>query len=268
MRALESGGSLSLGAQQISTRTNSPIQCGALNSATLVECTFHSTGVNLTFSHPLLRGFGTEVTLANLRRRRVLQDMALLNRQARAAVVVRDVIIAYWELSYAAQDLAIRRSAVALATSQRAATQVQVEVGRLGLADLAAVDRAIADREQDVAVAEQTQLGRALDLEKLLGHPVQATFTPATPESIPTSTDAADPVQAMAHALESSPALRALRAGGQLTEIDIRTAQALLRPQLNLIASIGAAGRKDNLGDAWSQTAQLNDKTWPPLNMQ
>ena len=261
-RALETGGSVALVAQQTSTRTNSPIQCGALDSMGVIECSFHSTGVNLTFNHPLLRGFGTEVAMANLRKQHILRDVALLNRQARAAVVVRDVVVAYWELAYATADLAIRHSAVELAAAQRASTQAQVDIGKLGLADLAAVDRAIADRQLDVAVAEQTRLGRALDLEKLLGRPVQASFAAPATDPVPDSSDASDLPAAMAHALESSPALRALRAGQDLTVIDLRTAEALLRPRLDLTASIGAAGRKAGLGDAWSQTANLDDKTW------
>ena len=155
-RPLESGGQVTLAAQGAGTFTTSQAQCGTGTDS----CTYYNSNLALTFFHPLLRGFGTEVTLAKLRKARIQKDAELLNRQARASVVVRDVVTAYWEFSYAADDLAIRQSAVTLAEEQRKYTQAQVEVGRLGVASLAAVDRAIADREQDVAVSEQTLIGR------------------------------------------------------------------------------------------------------------
>jgi outer membrane protein TolC len=256
-RALETGGSLSLAAQEVFTRTNSRLNsCG-------MRCSFYDSNVTLRFTHPLLRGFGSEVTTANLRKQRILMDTELLNRRARAAVVLRDVVTAYWELGYAWDDLAIRRSAVRLAEEQRRYTQAQVDVGRLGVADLAAVDRAIADRQQDVAVAQQTLLGRGLDLQRLTGQPVAATFTsPAAlerPSSLAATIDAATETT---HALESSPQLRALRAGQTLSDIDVRTAQALVRPQLDFVGAVSTAGRQLAFDDAWAQAARFENLNW------
>ncbi|MES1210168.1 MAG: TolC family protein, partial [Pseudomonadota bacterium] len=260
-RALESGGRVSIGAQEIATRTSQIQVCG-LNAAGTV-CTYHSSSLALTFTHPLLRGFGAEVTLANLRKQRILRDTELLNRQAQAAVVIRDVVTTYWELGYAADDLAIRRSAVKLAEEQRRYTQAQVDVGKLGLADLAAVDRAIADRQQDVAVAEQTMLLRSLDLERLIGRQVPPDFTAAAPTERPSPTPAiVDTVAETTHALASSPQLRALRAGLTLSEIDVRTALALVRPQLDFTGSVGTAGRQLGLGDAWAQAGRFENINW------
>jgi outer membrane protein TolC len=262
-RALETGGQISLAAQGIWTRTNSRIQCGVGTLNSTVDCTYYNANLALTFTHPLLRGFGAEVALANLRKQRIQRDSELLNRQARAAIVVRDVVTAYWELGYASDDLAIRHAAVSLAEEQRKATQIQVDVGRLGVADLAAVDRAIADRQQEVALSEQTLVGKALDLERLLGHPIQGDFSPAEalqrPSASPTAIDQAAEI---AHALESSPQLRALRTGLQLSAIDVRTAQAMLRPQLDFTGSIATSGRKDQLGDSWAQAARFEAFNW------
>jgi outer membrane protein TolC len=258
-RALESGGRITLGAQGIGTNTNSIQPCGGNG----VVCTYYTSGLTLAFTHPLLRGFGTEITLANLRKQRILHDTELLNRQARAAIVIRDVVTAYWELGYAADDLEIRRSAVTLAEEQRRYTQAQVDVGRLGLADLAALDRAIADRQQDVALAEQTLLGRALDLERLAGRAVPATFVPAAAIDRPSHAETPhDPAAETAHALESSPQLRATRAGLALSAIDIQTAQAMLRPQLDFTGSVGTGGRRLGFGDAWSQAGRFEDLNW------
>jgi outer membrane protein TolC len=250
-RPLETGGSLRLAAQGTLSKSGSILTCANMTT----PCTYYASALNLTFNQPLLRGFGTEVTLANLRKQRIQHDIALANREARAAVVLRDVVIAYWELAYTAEDLAIRRSAVALAEEQRKATQAMVDVGRTGALELAAVERAIADRGQEVALAEQAQLGRALDLERLCGRAVPGDFRAYQATDRPPAGDAAavaaiDPAAETRRALASSPSLRALRAGMAVADIDARTAAALVRPRLDFAGTVGLTGRNFDLVEA------------------
>ena len=262
-RALESGGQVSLAAQGIRTSTNSRLQCGTPSAAATMDCSLYSSNLSLTFTQPLLRNFGSEVALANLHKQRIQRDVELLNRQARAAVVVRDVVTAYWELGYATDDLAIRNAAVTLAQEQRNATQAMVDVGRLGLADLAAVDRAIADRQIEIATAEQALLGRALDVERLLGRAVKGTFVAyGTAERPAALASVSEPTAEIEHALMTSPQLRALRTGLELSQIDIRTAQSLLHPEIDFVGAIGTAGREQRFADTWAQTARFENLPW------
>jgi outer membrane protein len=261
-RNLESGGSVRLGIQNDAITTNSRLQCGSVAGPS-VSCTFYNSVLGLTFNHPLLRGFGTEFTMANIRRQRVQKDIALLNRQMRAANVLRDVINAYWELAYWTQDLAIRRSAVELAREQLRVTKAQIDVGRLAPIDQASVERAIGQRLQDVVSSEQNLYFRSLDLRRLLGlpsSPGQARFAAA---DMPAET--ARPVDVsgeMRRALEANPQLRASRMGQQLNAIDIQTAQSTLKPRLDFVGTVGSRGRNSNYPDTLSQTAGLDDLTW------
>jgi outer membrane protein len=257
-RALESGGSLSLAAQEVALQSRSPSLCGGAGETL---CRTYSSNLSLTFTQPLLRGFGSQITLLNLREGRIQNDLQLLNRQATAALVVRDVVTAYWELAYAADDLEIRHAAVRLAEEQRKATQIQVDVGRLGQAELAAVDRAIADRLQEVVIAEQASIGRGLDIERLVGHAVPADFTP------PVAAEHAQPGAAVEfnaraeteHALAASPQLKALRAGQQISELELWRANALLRPRLDFTATLTSVGKtRDDLGQSWGQVGRFD----------
>lgn len=262
-RALETGGRLALTVQGVGSRTSSRFQCGGLPAAMGMACDVYTSQVALSFTQPLLRGFGSEVATANIRRQTIQRDIALQNRLARASVVVRDVVSAYWELAYASRDLAIRQSAVALAQEQRRVSEVMVEVGRLGKLEMAAVDRAIADRMQDVATAQQLMLVRALDLQRLLGRPVAADFAPPAASDEPSPAALAiDPRAETTRALESSPQLRALRSGIALSELDVRTTEALLRPRLDFVGSVGAAGRRPDLAAALEQVAGFEAPVW------
>jgi outer membrane protein len=268
-RNLETGGSLRLSLQNDAINTNSRLQCGSPGGVA-TTCTFYNSQFDLTFNHPLLRGFGVEVTQANIRKNRIQKDLALLNRQMRAANVLRDVIVAYWELAYATQALSISKSAVDLAREQLRITKAQIDVGRLAPIDQAAVERAIGDRQQDVAVAEQNLYGRALDLRRLLGSPADPTLTTFAAVDAPTASPRdVDVAGEIKRALDMNPQLRSLKLGLQLNAIDIETAHNTLSPRLDLVATVGSRGRNSNFAETLAQTAGLDDLTWSAgLNFQ
>lgn len=254
-RALETGGRLSLtGVAQRSAGTD---------DITRYSGTFYQSNLALAFTHPLLRGLGTEVTLANVRKARIEQDIAQLNRQMRACNVVRDVAIAYWELAYATQDLAIRRSAVALAQEQLRITQAMIGVGRLADADAASVERAIAQRLEELAVGEQNLYFRSLDLEVLFGVAVDANRASLSAADAPIAVSTAiDASAEMALALDANPQLRALRRGLDLSQADLVVARNTLRPRLDLGARVGPAGLSRGLSDSMRHTGGLSDLAW------
>ncbi|MDX2021422.1 MAG: TolC family protein [Deltaproteobacteria bacterium] len=257
-RQLETGGSLRLGINASDTNGSGPFLCG-----TTGDCRVYSTRMNLSFTHPLLRGFGNEVTTANLRRRRIQVDLAALNRQARALVVTRDLLMGYWELAFASRNLEIAKSAVELARKQLEATRAQIDVGRLAPIDAAAVERAIGDRRREVVAADQAVLFRSMELARLMGRKSQPSFNRMvasdSPEATPHTVDLSVEVNS---AIANNPQLKSLRGGLALTELDIRTATTTLRPQLDLIANFGSTGRKSVFDDALSETVQFKNPVW------
>jgi len=263
---LKSGGQIQLQLSPDATHTAARISCGVPQPTQgqppvpFTSCFVYNPSVTLNFTHPLLRGFGTEVAEANLHKARLARDQELSNRAARAANVLRDTIIAYWELAYQTTDLDIRRSAVSLAEEQLRTTEAQIQVGKMGQLQAAAVRRAISDDKQEVETSQQQLTGRALDLLRLMGTAVPARFAGLR------AADAASPapheVDADAEterALTANPALKALRQGLALSEIDVHTAEAALRPQLDFSTSIGVVGRNIDRVQALRQLDDPNN---------
>jgi outer membrane protein TolC len=269
MRPLESGGQIRLQVQNDAIKTNSRLQCGSL-AVVPQTCSFYNSNLGLTFNHPLLRGLGVEITEANLRKQRIQKDIALLNRQTRASNILRDVITAYWELAYATQDLAIRRSAVELAREQLRITKAQINRGRLAPIDQAAVERAIGDRLQEVAASEQNLAFRTLDLRRLLSVPADPSLPPFTAADMPSAdTREIDAPAELRRALETNPQLRSLKTGLQLTAIDVQTALDTVRPRLDFVGTIGSRGRDATLGETLAHAAGFEEITWSAgLNFQ
>lgn len=253
-RKLESGGSLRLSGQGNFFSSVVP------QASPYYDGTYFDSRLALTFTHPLLRGFGAEITLANSRKARIQQDMALLGRQMRACNVVRDVAIAYWELAYATQDFAIKQSAVNLAQEQLRTTRAMIAVGRLAEPDAAAVERAIAQRMEDLATAEQNLIYRGMDLERLFGSPALAATVRLRAADAPTTSDARiDDTAEIDRALAANPQLRALRLGMELSQIDLATARSTLRPRLDVAASVGPVGRRNGLSDTLGRMAGFDN---------
>lgn len=260
-RSLETGGTLRLSG--LVSQATADVPGSLANDSGVLPGTYYNSTLALTFSHPLLRGFGTEVTLANLRKSRIQHDIAQLGRQMRACNVIRDVVVAYWELAYATQDLAIKRSALALAQDQLRITMAMIGAGRLADSDAASVERAIAQHQEDLATGEQTLVFRSLDLQRLFGVPADANIALLTavdkPSTEPTSVDESTEI---GRALEANPQLRALKLGLQLSQLDVATARSTLRPRLDFTGSVGPAGFKPSLGEAFKQTAGLGALAW------
>ena len=254
-RSLETGGTLRLGVSEVAS--DAPVD------SVLLPKTYYNSNLVLTFSHPLLRGFGTEVTLANLRKSRIQHDVAQLGRQMRACNVIRDVVVAYWELAYATQDLVIKRSALDLAQEQLRITQALIGAGRLADSDAASVERAIAQRQEDLATGEQILFFRSLDLQRLFGVPADANIAQLAAADTPSAgTPSVDDPAEISRALEANPQLRALRLGLRLSQLDLSTARSTLRPRLDFTGSVGPVGFKSGLGDSVKQAAGFGALAW------
>jgi outer membrane protein TolC len=260
-RSLESGGTLRLAA--LASKVASDVPSDVPSDSALLPGTYYGSSLALSFSHPLLRGFGTEVTLANLRKSRIQRDVAQLGRQMRACNIIRDVVVAYWELAYATQDLGIKRSALDLAQEQLRITKAMIGVGRLADSDAASVERAIAQRQEELATGEQILFFRSLDLQRLFGVPSEVNISLLSAADVPsTGTPSVDETAEMGRALEANPQLRALRLGLRLSQVDVATARSTLRPRLDFTGSVGPAGYKSGFGDAVKQAAGFGALAW------
>jgi HAE1 family hydrophobic/amphiphilic exporter-1 len=250
-RALESGGNLTLAVQGRGTTTSTTFQCGALFAT---SCQIYAPSMTLSFTQPVLRGFGRQIAEANLRKARINADLALLNRQAQASNTVRDTIIAYWELAYQTQDLDNQRFSERLAREQLRTTDAQIQVGKLGELTAAAVHRAIATAQQAEASSEQALMGRALDLQRLFGSAVPAGFVGyKAADVLEASKHDVDVDAETRHALEASPALKSIRMGLKISETDLAVALDSMRPQLNFVASVSQGGRNQALAESLRQ---------------
>lgn len=253
-KPLRGGGDVSLRLDATYRRTVTRLDTGDVRHES--ESEIFAPSVGLVFFQPLLEGRGRDVARSEVRRAAVAKDAALLDREARAAEVVRAVVRAYWELAYAARELEIQRNALALAREQLRVVELEIASGALPPIASAEVELAVANREEDELIAEGLLYERALDLRRLVGleaGPGEIALVPIDAPAAPARELDLD--EAVSRAISSSASLRALRARGRGAALEVELAEDALRPRLDLTVSARAAGNAADPTDSFAQLA-------------
>jgi outer membrane protein TolC len=207
-------------------------------------------------TQPLLRGAGTGVGEAELRAARISKQLADRTRTRATSVLVRDVLLSYWELWYADEAIAIERNALELAKRQEKEADVRVQAGAAAKADLLSFSTRVAQLEESVVQAETTKEQRALDLGRLISAEDASNLTAAREEpTVGKSPTRAD--------IES-----ALRAGSvELAELETQVKLArsraeyagdASRPRLDLEAYLESNGVSERVPKAFERTGRMS----------
>ncbi|MXY79291.1 MAG: TolC family protein [Chloroflexi bacterium] len=216
-------------------------------------------GVDLSFSQPLLRGFGTDIDTAPLYRARLQEEINLRAFRDRASDIVGSVISAYRNALRARRRVTIARDALERARRQLEINRSLVEAGRMAPQDLVQSEAVVVNREYSLSDSENaletadSTLANVLDLEEgtLLEPGEEPPFEPERPDP-----DAS---------LETAFSLRTdwLQAETRLvlSRLDLRIAENNLLPDLALRATAShQSGAGVDLTGGLSLTVPLWDR--------
>ncbi len=210
-----------------------------------------STSVTAQIQQPLLRGIGGTVTRVTRTRAELAAEQARLQREATGRTVIRDLIAAYWEVAYAWGDLEIRRSSLDLARERRRLTDASVRGGATAPTEVLAVDQVIAQREEDVVVAELAVTERSLELRRLAGleiGPDQIDVRTGAPLSA--DVKAVEMNEVVSQAIEQSPEIAVLQSQERGAQLEVDVTDNGLLPRLDLRVYGGPFGSGEESGDS------------------
>jgi outer membrane protein TolC len=212
-----------------------------------------SADARLRLDQPILRGFGSTAAFADRTKAEQEARAAELGKRAAAQNMIRDIVSAYWEVAFAHEDLAIRRSSLELARERRRLTQVSARLGQVAPTEIVAVDQIIAQRQEVILTAELAVSERSLELRRLAGMEIDASKIDLAPSEALAAEPAAPNLEAVLEdALDSSPELAALEARGRGARIEVEVAENGTLPRLDLGLIVGPSGLGRTLGDAFS----------------
>ena len=222
----------------------------------------YATELQLTLTQPLLRDFGAEVNMTDIRLARKNYDIALSELRAQVIDVVSEVQNAYWEVVNARADLTAATQALQLAKDQLAINEAEVRVGTLAPLEVLQARATVASRKVDVTTAELSVLNAEDDLKLLLN------FDDSDPiwEAALTLTD--DPLQdrytiglkeSISTALLNREELQQLQDEITLQELSLRYAENQRLPGLNLVGALELGGSDDNVGGSMSAMSSADE---------
>ena len=210
----------------------------------------HASVTTLTFTQPLLKGFGPDVDMVSQRKSRLQERLNVSAFRDRVAGIVGSVIGAYRGALSARRRVGIAREALERARRQLEINRALVNAGRMARRDLVQSDASLANREYALSDSEHAleaanaALANVLDLEEgVRSEPSEE------PEIKPERPD-------LGKSLETAFAHRTdwLRAGlgVRFAQMDLRVAENNILPNLSLSASTTRRGGENpETGYSW-----------------
>lgn len=208
---------------------------------------------SVSFTQPLLRGFGKSATQYRLLAAKKRAEVGDLNYRTELVNLVTTTDGLYWDLVYARQNLKNKQTALELTRKQMDEDQERIKAGMLAPLELPQVEAAVAEREKQVISARgRVENTRAALLAQLFPELPQPSDLVTTDH--PSARPIARPLEeAKATALANRPELQAAKSDLEAKKILESASRNHLLPQLDANLSYGGnSASRNSLGDAIS----------------
>jgi outer membrane protein TolC len=223
------------------------------NDGTLSYNPYTASSLGLTWTQPLLQGFGFKLNRRYIRIARNNERVSDLVFRQQLISTVSNIIGLYWDLVTLNEDVQVKRDSLALAEKLLADNKVHVEVGTMAPLEVIRAEAEVAQARQVLSNAESLVLEQELIIKNALTRtgtedpqvsavrvvPTDRIDVPEN-EPLPTLQDL------VAGAARNRPDLAAGQVQIENTQIALKGSRNALLPSLNLVASVqgnGLAGR-------------------------
>ncbi|MEO8699071.1 MAG: TolC family protein [Kofleriaceae bacterium] len=209
----------------------------------------------LTFKQPLVRGFGSDVALANERKGDLAATDATVKTQFAAEEMVRDVATAYWELAYASYEVDTRAEALDIAKKQEEATRVEFRAQVGSQNALNAIQYEVAIREEALLDSKNTYEKKSLDLRKKVGLELDRRDIVLKPaDKFLAEDDEWDVEEILKRSRKGNRQLASIILQKRQADIDVKVAKDAMLPQVDLQLSGALIGSGNTPDAAFSST--------------
>jgi outer membrane protein len=251
------------------------VQRTSQNSSFFFVNPAYDSGLTFSFTQPLLRNFGRDTTIWQIRISRNSRDSSYLGFVRSVQGTVNAVELAYWDLVYALRNLEVKKEARTLSAELNRITKIKIDVGSLAPIDIVQTEVGIATAEQEIIIAEgligdaQDRLKRLLNFDRAKWN---VAIVPA--DELRAEQPGVDVEDGLKRALVDRPEILSTRYDVDSNRLRYEYWRNQTRPQLDLVGSYGYAGlggtttvRDENgnivsrtNGDVWDSLRQITDR--------
>jgi outer membrane protein len=209
-----------------------------------------------TVTQPLLRGAGRKVGELGLRTAEQSRELSQRAWERAQSELVRDVLLAYWDLWYADESVRIERAALELARAQEQQAVSQEAHGALAQADVYSFSTRVANLEETMVTTlvnrdqSSRELNRLMGLSAARAEEISASDAPV-PGPLPSS------VEVEAALRSGSLELAELEAQVKLARTRAEVAGDSSRPRLDLEGYAETHGESERLPSAVRRAGEL-----------
>lgn len=231
---------------------------------------FYLSQLSLTYTQPLRRNRKLDNNRATILVRSKQADLSRTEFEVRLMDVVDRVQQTYWDLSAARQNEKVAGESVDLAQAQLVRDQDRINAGSLAQAELAAAQAELA-RRKDIwyasarIVTEQENLLKQLLAESRDAALWQQELIPVDRQAI-SNAESAAMQDLVTQALKRRPELKSIAIRRQITDIEKRQNENLVKTQVNLVGSYSLAGLGGKLNAAPDPITQSTEPLIKQLN--
>jgi outer membrane protein TolC len=241
------------------------------NRGTAVEPLLYRSGLDVSVSQSLLRGFSfdLDVPSADILRAELSSKQAAEDMRGQMLATVQTTENAYWDLIFSLKSYQVQRASLDLAQESLELTKKQITAGLLAPANLIEAESALAQRRLTLVQAEASIVEATDALRQAMGVPRGQWSKAILP------TDAPDFVatvmgeeEAMRLAAQHRPELRSGRLSMDRAGLDLRVAENNRLPLLDVTFSYGLVGQEAQYADTVDQLFSNDSRSWSVfLNM-
>ncbi len=217
------------------------------------------SSAKLIFKQPLVRGFGKDVALAQQTKADFAATEATVKTQLAAEEMLRDVVSAYWELAYAAEEVDTRAEALKIAKDQEQKTRIEIRAKTAPDSALTAVLYEVQIREEALLTAQNEWEKKSLELRKRAGLELERRDLVMRPvDAFEAADDEWDAEDVLARARKSNRRMAALILAKRGADIDVKVAKNAMLPKVDLELSGALIGSGNNTDAALSAATNSN----------
>jgi outer membrane protein TolC len=213
---------------------------------------------------PLLRGFGPDANLSDVRTARVNQRVAELVWRNSISETVQGIVVVYSEMVYALQNVRVQEDAVAANRRLLQQNERRLDLGFISPLEVQQARVAVSDGEEQLVSAKGVFLERQYQLKRLITKEVakddHRVFVPRP--IAPIAVPVLDRSASLRTAYENRLDYRAAVARAEAQDIRLKFARNQLWPQLDLVGTYGYNGLSDDYRSARQEAYHSQAPQW------
>ena len=224
----------------------------------------YQTFAGLTIEQPLLKNFGKDANLADLRVAQLNKKSQILNWQQNVSTAVQGVLATYYDMHAALEDMHVREDAIAADSQLVEFYRRRLDLGFATPLDVQQAEVAVSTDRESLLASKNVFLERQFAMKRLILQKYEANNPKIfLPERVPILPE---PVinrsEFMSTAFENRYDYRATLIAADVQNVRLKFARNQLLPQLDVIATYGFNGLSTNFSGSENQIFSADTPQW------